>query len=123
MLLYKDELATWSQRSDLTLHLSIDRPAPGWDHHVGFVPAVTEQVAPSPTHAVALVCGPPVMINATLPVLTKLGFPPDRILLSLEMKMKCGIGQCGRCNIGPAYVCKDGPVFSLAELSNLPKEF
>jgi sulfhydrogenase subunit gamma (sulfur reductase) len=69
------------------------------------------------------VCGPPIMIKFTLPVLTELGFPPERIITSLEMRMKCGIGMCGRCNIGTEYVCKDGPVFSLTQLAALPNEY
>jgi len=72
---------------------------------------------------VAVVCGPPIMIKYTLPVLDRLGFPPDRIYTTLENRMKCGIGKCGRCNIGPVYVCKDGPVFTAAELSTLPQEY
>jgi len=123
MLLYKPELDAWGKQAGISLHLTIDRETPGWDKLVGFVPAVTERVAPDPDNAVAVVCGPPVMIKYTLPVLRKLGFSPDQVLLSLEMKMRCGIGQCGRCNIGNKYVCRDGPVFSLAELSSLPDEF
>jgi len=84
---------------------------------------VTEQAAPSPDNAVALVCGPPVMIKYTQPVLDKLGWQADQILLSLENRMKCGIGICGRCNVGPYMVCKDGPVFTKAELDHLPKEY
>jgi NAD(P)H-flavin reductase len=123
MMLYKAELEQWGKRSDIDLRLTIDRAVAGWGQLVGFVPAVTEQVRPSAGNAMALVCGPPVMIKFTLPVLRKLGFAPEQVLLSLEMKMKCGIGQCGRCNIGNKYVCKDGPVFSLAELASLPDEF
>jgi len=123
LLLYTAELDEWAQRTDMNLHLTIDREAPGWDGRVGFVPQVVEQVAPCPDNAVAIVCGPPIMIKFTLPVLRELGFEPEQVLLSLEMKMKCGIGLCGRCNIGPKYVCKDGPVFSLAELSQLPDEY
>ena len=62
------------------------------------------------------------MIRFTLPVLQELGFSPDKTLLSLEMRMKCGLGMCGRCNIGSKYVCADGPVFTLAELNKLPQE-
>jgi len=68
------------------------------------------------------VCDPPVMLKYTLPVLAELGFPAERVLLSLEMKMKCGMGVCGRCNVGEKYVCKDGPIFSLAELNALQSE-
>ncbi|MEF3698080.1 FAD/NAD(P)-binding protein [Desulfolutivibrio sp.] len=123
MLLYKDELTAWQTRDDVRCHITVDRPAEGWDGIVGFVPTVTEQAAPSPDNAVALVCGPPIMIKYTQPVLDKLGWQADQILLSLENRMKCGIGICGRCNVGPYMVCKDGPVFTKAELDHLPKEY
>jgi len=123
MLLYKDELAEWSKRDDLSIHLTVDTEAEGWGGLVGFVPTVTEKIAPSPDNALLVMCGPPAMIRYTLPVVTKLGFKPDRIYTSLERRMKCGIGKCGRCNIGPYYVCKDGPVFSLDQLEGLPHEY
>ncbi|KJS81764.1 MAG: heterodisulfide reductase subunit F [Peptococcaceae bacterium BICA1-8] len=122
-MLYKEELEEWLTRKDLNLHLTIDKPAEGWQNYVGFVPQITEQVIKPSHNAVSLVCGPPIMIKYTLPVLEKLGLNPERIYTSLEMKMKCGIGMCGRCNIGSKYVCKDGPVFSVAELEKLPSEY
>ncbi len=124
LLLYKDELAAWEQRDDIRMHITVDATSdPDWRYNVGFVPAVTKQKAPSSDNAYAIICGPPIMIKFTLPVLTELGFPPDRIISSLEMRMKCGIGICGRCNIGTEYVCKDGPVFSLEKLAQLPNEY
>lgn len=123
LLLYKDELKEWKVRSDLDLYLTVDRADDGWQERVGVVPNVIKEVAPSPENAYVLVCGPPVMIKFTLPVLNELGFSPERILLSLEMRMKCGIGMCGRCNIGSKYICKDGPVFTLSQLNGLPVEF
>jgi len=123
LLLYKDDLAAWEQRDDITLWQTIDTPAEGWSRKVGFVPAVLEEVAPSAENAVAVICGPPVMIRFTLPVLQRLGFANDRVYTSLENRMKCGIGKCGRCNVGPKYVCLDGPVFSLAELQGLQTEY
>jgi len=120
LFIYKDELEVWLKRKDMKLHLTIDNAADGWKHHAGFVPAVTEQLAPSAENAWVVVCGPPVMIKYTLPVLEKLKFPDDRIMTSLERRMKCGIGKCGRCNIGSQYVCIDGPVFSLAFLKTIP---
>lgn len=124
MLLYKDELGAWEQRDDIRMHITVDSSNdPGWKYNVGFVPAVVKQKIASAEDAYALVCGPPVMIKFTQPVLQALGFPPERIILSLEMRMKCGIGMCGRCNIGDKFVCKDGPVFSLAQLSELPPEY
>ncbi|MCK4593092.1 FAD/NAD(P)-binding protein [bacterium] len=123
MLLYKEELAEWSKRDDLSIHLTVDTESEGWDGLVGFVPTVTEKIAPSPDNALLIMCGPPAMIRYTLPVVTKLGFKPDQIYTSLERRMKCGIGKCGRCNVGAKYVCIDGPVFSQAEINELPPDF
>lgn len=124
LLLYKDELAAWEARDDIHMHITVDGTNdPNWKYNVGFVPTVTKQKAPSSDNSYAIICGPPIMIKFTLPVLTELGFPPDRIISSLEMRMKCGIGICGRCNIGTEYVCKDGPVFTLEKLAQLPNEY
>jgi len=124
MLLYKDELAEWEQRDDIHMHITVDgTDDPDWKYNIGFVPTITEQKITSADDAIAIVCGPPIMIKFTQPVLEKVGFPPERIILSLEMRMKCGIGMCGRCNIGDKFVCKDGPVFSLAQLKNMPPEY
>ena len=123
LLLYKDDLEEWEKRSDINLVQTIDKKVEGWNKRVGFVPSVTKEVAPSSKDAYAVVCGPPIMIKFTLPVLQELGFSPDRIITSLEMRMKCGIGKCGRCNIGSKYVCIDGPVFSFAQLEEMPKEY
>jgi len=124
LLLYRDELAAWEKRDDIHMHITVDSTNdPNWKYNVGFVPAVTKQKITGAENAIAVVCGPPIMIKFTQPVLQELGFPPERIILSLEMRMKCGIGMCGRCNIGDKFVCKDGPVFSLAELRELPPEY
>ena len=123
LLLYKEELAEWEANPNINLITTIDRPAEGWNKHVGFIPTIVGEVAPSAVDTYAVVCGPPVMIKYTLPVLEKLGFTPEQIYTSLEMRMKCGLGICGRCNIGPKYVCKDGPVFSMAQLKELPSEY
>jgi len=123
MLLYKDELRSWNEREDIDVHLTIDTEAEGWDGLVGFVPPVVEKIAPSPDNAVVILCGPPIMIKFTMPPLEKLGFPLDRIYTSLENRMKCGFGKCGRCNIGDKYVCKDGPVFTCEQLAGMPAEY
>jgi len=121
-LVYKPELADWGARADVRLVTTVD---PGgetadWKGQVGFVPTVLEQAAPaSAGRAVALVCGPPIMIKFTLPVLTKLGFAPADIYTTLENRMKCGLGHCGRCNVGSVYVCRDGPVFTLEQLKTM----
>jgi sulfhydrogenase subunit gamma (sulfur reductase) len=122
-LIYKYDLKAWAEREGIQLHVTVDVGEEGWDGLVGYVPTVLQEVGPSAANAVAVVCGPPVMIRFSLPVLSELGFPASRILNSLEMRMKCGIGKCGRCNIGGKYVCKDGPVFTLEELRHLPQEY
>ena len=119
LLLYRRDLEVWGQRTDLRLHLTVDQKEDGWQGHVGLVPDVIRYVAPSPENAIAVVCGPPAMMKFTLPVLGDLGFSDENILLSLEKRMKCGIGKCGRCNVGSKYVCSDGPVFSQSELVHL----
>jgi len=125
MLLYLDELKEWEARDDINMHITVDgTDDPNWKYNVGFVPPIAEEKAPkSEGDTYAIVCGPPIMIKFTLPVLEKLGYDHDHIILSLENRMKCGIGMCGRCGIGEQLVCKDGPVFTLAEVNNTPKEF
>jgi len=124
LLLYKQELMEWEKRDDIEMHITVDATDdPNWKYNIGFVPAITEQKVKSSEDAYAIVCGPPIMIKFTQPVLEKLGFPPERIILSLENRMKCAIGMCGRCNVGDQFVCKDGPVFSLAKLRTLPPEY
>ena len=122
LLLYKKDLEAWRERKDIRLHLTADKGENGWQGHVGFVPDVTRSVAPNPKNAYAVVCGPPAMIRFSLPVLKDLGFKDENVFLSLEMRMKCGIGKCGRCNVGSKYVCSDGPVFSQRELVGLTGE-
>jgi sulfhydrogenase subunit gamma (sulfur reductase) len=125
LMVYKDELKEWAGRKDLRFIKTVDPGgAPqGWDGEVGFVPAVVEKTAPGPKDCYAVICGPPVGIKFTLPVLAKLGFPSDHIYTTLENRMKCGVGKCGRCNVGSCYVCKDGPVFTAEEIAKMPAEF
>ncbi|MCX8110450.1 MAG: FAD/NAD(P)-binding protein [Syntrophorhabdaceae bacterium] len=121
-LCYKDDLKDWESRSDVNLILTVDTEYPGWTKRTGFVPTVLNEIAPSPENTIAITCGPPIMIKFVLQNLVKLNFKDDQIITTLEKRMKCGIGICGRCNLGSKYVCKDGPVFSLEELKALPPE-
>ncbi len=121
-LCYRRDIKEWQQRDDFKVTLTIDRDVPGWEYRVGFVPTVVAEEAPSPQNEVAVTCGPPIMIKFVLQELEKLRFADEQIITTLERRMKCGIGLCGRCNIGPKYVCLDGPVFSLAQLKELPAE-
>jgi len=117
-LCFKYDLNTWDKDKAVNLSTTVDKGDESWTGREGFVPQVLEQVAPSPDNAVAIVCGPPIMIRFTFPVLEKLGFTPEQMITTLEKRMKCGIGKCGRCNIGNLYVCRDGPVFTYAQIKN-----
>ena len=126
-LLYQDKIIPWRERDDINMHITVDTIAddtekPTWGCNVGFVPTIVEEKIKDPTDALCIICGPPAMLKFTMPVLDRVGFKHDQIFLSLENRMKCGIGMCGRCNVGHQFVCKDGPVFSLEELGELPSE-
>ncbi len=124
-LVYKRELEEWKSMPGVKTVVTVDPggETPDWNGEVGFVPTIVEKVAPAAENSVAIICGPPVMIKYTFPVLEKLGFNEDNMITTLENRMKCGLGKCGRCNIGSVYVCKDGPVFSYRELQALPQEY
>jgi NAD(P)H-flavin reductase len=124
-LVYKRELKEWEERGDVRLVKTVDPGgnSPEWDGKVGFVPTILEEAAPAAENTIALVCGPPVMIKFTLPVLERLGFADSAIYTTLENRMKCGLGKCGRCNVGNVYVCKDGPVFTAVQVKAMPQEF
>lgn len=115
------DLREWDSREDMDLILTVDKEFPGWVGRVGLVPAILSKESPSVEKTIAVTCGPPIMIKFTLLELAKLGFGDDQIITTLERRMKCGIGLCGRCNIGPKYVCVDGPVFTLRQLNQLPE--
>lgn len=121
-LSYKQEFAELEKRKDVDVHLSIDVAEDSWKKFVGFVPNNLLEVKPLPKNSIAITCGPPIMIKFVIQNLEKLGFTDDQIFTTLEMRMKCGIGKCGRCNIGNLYVCKDGPVFSYQQLKNIQGE-
>jgi len=117
-LCFKYDLDSWNRDKTVNMTTTVDKSDENWTGKEGFVPTVLEQVAPSAKNAIAVVCGPPVMIRLTFPVLEKLGFLPEQMITTLEKRMKCGIGKCGRCNIGNLYVCRDGPVFTYAQIRN-----
>ncbi len=121
-LTYQAELPDWLGREDVNTVLCIDNEYPGWEHKVGLIPNILLEMNPSPENTVAITCGPPIMIKFTLQALKKLGFEDEQIITTLEKRMKCGVGICGRCNIGTKYVCQDGPVFTYAQLKELPSE-
>lgn len=119
---YEEIQTEWCKEAGINVHLTIDREQEGWDGHVGFVPNYVKELNPDLNKTV-LMCGPPIMIKFTLQGLEELGFKKEQVYTTMELRMKCGVGKCGRCNIGDKYVCKDGPVFRFDELDELPDEY
>ena len=119
---FQEIIDEWCQEEGINVHLTIDREQPDWDGHVGFVPNYVKELG-FDTSKTVVMCGPPIMIKFTLAGLEELGFQRDQVYTTFELKMKCALGKCGRCNIGDKYVCKDGPVFRLDQMSELPDEY
>lgn len=119
---YQEIINEWEKDAGVEVHLTIDREQPEWNGHVGFVPNYVKELG-FDTNKVAILCGPPIMIKFTLAGLIELGFDKTQVYTTLELRMKCGIGKCGRCNVGAKYVCKDGPVFRCDQLDELPNEY
>lgn len=119
---YKEIIDEWCNEEGINVYLTIDREQEGWDGHVGFVPNYVKELN-FDTDKTAIICGPPIMIKFTLAGLTELGFEKTQVFTTMELRMKCGVGKCGRCNIGSKYVCKDGPVFRCDQLDELPNEY
>ncbi len=119
---FPEIMDTWCKEDGINVHLTIDREQSGWDGHVGFVPNYVKELA-FDTSKTVVMCGPPIMIKFTLAGLMELGFAREQIYTTMELRMKCALGKCGRCNIGDKYVCKDGPVFRFDQLDELPDEY
>ena len=119
---YNEIIEEWTKDTDVHVHLTIDREQEGWDGHVGFVPTYVKELG-FDTNKTAIICGPPIMIKFTLGAMIEMGFDKTQVYTTMELRMKCGVGKCGRCNIGAKYVCKDGPVFRCDELDELPDEY
>ena len=122
-LCFKGEFEEMAKRDDISAHLTIDIEEEGWAYNGGFVPSMLMDLNPTPDNTIAITCGPPIMINFVLENLKKLNFADEQIFTTLENRMKCGFGKCGRCNVGHMYVCKDGPVFPYAVLKDIPEAF
>jgi NAD(P)H-flavin reductase len=120
-LLFKDELAQWEARDDVEFHVTVDRGDENWTGNVGVITTLFPKVTINPRNTVALTVGPPVMYRFVLIELLSKGIQDGNIFLSLERRMKCGLGKCGHCQINSVYVCQKGPVFSYAQLKDLPE--
>ena len=119
---YQEILDEWCKEDGINVYLTIDREQEGWDGHVGFVPNYVKELG-FDVNKTAVICGPPIMIKFTLAGLVELGFEKSNVYTTMELRMKCGVGKCGRCNIGDKYVCKDGPVFRCDQLAEMPDEY
>ena len=122
-LVYRKELEkSWAEKPNTHVYMTIDRPHEDWDGNIGFVPDYFKTIGFS-TDKIVVLCGPPIMIKFVMAVLLEMGFKKEQVYTTLELRMKCGIGKCGRCNIGSKLVCVDGPVFRTDELDHIPDEF
>ncbi len=120
-LLFTDELREWGQRGDVKLELTVDKPDEAWRGHVGVITRLIQPLDLRPKNTHALVVGPPVMYKYVIIELYQKGLPDPQIFLSLERRMRCGLGKCGHCQINNVYVCQEGPVFSCQFLKRLPE--
>ena len=118
-ILYRRELQAWRRRLDLDITVTVDHAGADWRGNVGVVPALIPRAPIDPDHAVAMVCGPEIMMRFTIDALRQRGLAMERIFVSMERNMKCAIGLCGHCQFGPAFVCRDGPVFRFDRIAPL----
>ncbi len=120
-LLFRDELEEWAAREDVEFHVTVDRGDESWNGHVGVITTLFPLVNIDPRNTVAVTCGPPIMYRFVLMEMLGKGIPETQIYLSLERRMKCGVGKCGHCQINDLYCCQDGPVFTYAQIKNIPE--
>jgi NAD(P)H-flavin reductase len=120
-LLFRDELEQWAAREDVEFKLTVDRGDETWQGHVGVITTLFPKVTVNPQSTVAITCGPPIMYRFVLMELLGKGIPESQIYLSLERRMKCGVGKCGHCQINDLYCCKEGPVFTYSQIKNVPE--
>jgi len=124
-LLFTDEVRSWCNQINIEYYLTVDKVSEGeqWDHNVGVITTLIPKVDFNPDTTYAVVCGPPVMYRFVIKSLKERGVPEDHIIVSLERRMKCGVGKCGHCQINGIYVCQEGPVFNYHETKGLPEVF
>ena len=118
-VMFRHQFEMWKHRNDFDLHLTVDNYEEGWDGEVGLVTKPFENIEVDPENTYGVLCGPPVMYRFVVEEMRKKGIPYDRIYMSFERHMKCGMGKCGHCQVGHQYVCIDGPVFNYWEAKNI----
>jgi sulfhydrogenase subunit gamma (sulfur reductase) len=123
LLVFTDEYNEWRAARDAALYLTVDKPDDSWGYDVGLITQLLEKVNPSADNAVAITCGPPIMIKRVTDMLAGMGFADEDSYVTLEARMHCGLGKCGRCNLGEKLVCKDGPVFNMAQVGALLESY
>jgi sulfhydrogenase subunit gamma (sulfur reductase) len=123
LLVFTEEYDEWRAAPDTSLHLTVDKPDEAWQGEVGLITQLLEKVAPSRENTVAVTCGPPIMIQYVTRMLDGMGFAAEDSFVTLEARMHCGLGKCGRCNLGEKLICVDGPVFNMAEVGGLLESF
>jgi len=123
-LVFKGEMDEWARIERVRIVRTVDPggEAPGWNGEVGLIPDVFERLGLEPEGRIVVVCGPPIMLHFMLIALDRLGFAPEQVVTTLENRMKCGVGECGHCNVGRFVVCRDGPVITAAQLATLPAD-
>jgi len=122
-ILFNEELEAWAQRDDVEFHMTVDRGDESWQGHVGVITTLFPRITLNPRNTIAATCGPPIMYRFVLMELLGKGIPETQIYLSLERRMKCGVGKCGHCQINDLYCCQDGPVFRYADIKGLEEAF
>ncbi|MGA2090463.1 MAG: FAD/NAD(P)-binding protein [Endomicrobiales bacterium] len=123
-IVYKHQFSEWNNTAGVELLRSVDTcPIGAWDETVGLVTCLLDKVKVKSSSTVAVVCGPPIMMKFTVKKLLEIGLVPQDIYVSMEGNMSCGLGKCGHCQLGPYFICKDGPVFSFDQIQNIPSPF
>jgi len=123
LLVFTEEYSEWKSAPNTSLYLTVDQPDDKWDHNVGLITELLQKVGPKPDNAITITCGPPIMIHYVGRMLEEMGFSPEKNYVTLEARMHCCLGQCGRCNLGEKLICVDGPVFNMAEVLDLKETF
>lgn len=120
-LLFRDELEEWAARNDVEFHVTVDRGDETWTGNTGVITTLFPKITVDPHNTVAVTCGPPIMYRFVLREMLSKGIPETQIYLSLERRMKCGVGKCGHCQINHLYCCREGPVFTYAQIKDVPE--